>query len=206
MLELRPAVDDDRDALIEICRITEFPMDAPRDPARDPDLLGLVYAAPYPVADASLATVVVARDAADGAEDGDGRVVGYLVATADTRAFEAWLDTVWFPPLRTRYPLGSGAPSEAWLVEHVHHPGAAPDDVVARHPAHLHIDLLDEAQGRGLGRRLIERACAQLAERGVPGVHLGVVAGNDRAIGFYERLGFARFRHEPDVVWMTRAL
>lgn len=199
--ELRPATDDDRDALIEICRITEFPMDAPRDPARDPDLLGLVYAAPYPVADPTLCTVVVAAD-----EVGAERVVGYLVATADTRGFEAWLDREWMPTLRQRYPAGTGAESEAWLVEHVHAPVAAPDDVVADHPAHLHIDLLTEAQGHGLGRRLIERVLGQLADRGVPGVHLGVVAGNTTAIAFYERLGFTRFREEPGVVWMTRAV
>lgn len=197
--ELRPATDDDRDALIEICRITEFPMDAPRDPAGDPDLLGLVYAAPYPVADPTLCTVVVAREAGE-------RVVGYLVATADTRGFEAWLEREWMPALRQRYPAGSGAESEAWLVEHIHTPGTAPDDVVADHPAHLHIDLLTEAQGHGLGRRLIERVLGQLADRGVPGVHLGVVAGNTSAIAFYERLGFTRFREEPDVVWMTRAV
>lgn len=203
--ELRPATDGDRDALIEICRITEFPMDAPRDPERDPDLLGLVYAAPYPVADPTLSTVVVAREAGAGAT-ADGRVVGYLVATADTRAFEAWLEAEWMPQLRRRYPAGSGAESEAWLVEHVHAPGTAPDDVVADHPAHFHIDLLSEAQGHGLGRRLIERVLGQLADRGVPGVHLGVVAGNASAIAFYERLGFVRFREEPDVVWMTRAV
>jgi ribosomal protein S18 acetylase RimI-like enzyme len=201
MFELRPSTDGDRAALIEICRITEFPMNAPRDPARDPDLLGLVYAAPYPVADPGLSTVVVSR-----ADDGAERVVGYLVATRDTRAFESWLETEWMPQLRLRYPAGSGAASEAWLIDHVHSPGTAPDDVVSGHPAHFHIDLLAEAQGHGLGRRLIERVLGQLADRDVPGVHLGVVAENVDAIAFYERLGFTRFRAEPTVVWMTRSI
>lgn len=201
MFELRPATDDDRPALIEICRVTEYPMEAPRDTSRDLDLLGLVYAAPYPVADPSLSTVVVTSD-----EDGAQRVVGYLVATADTRTFEAWLDANWWPELRQRYPAGSGAPSESWLVDHVHSPGAAPADVVAKHPAHFHIDLLTEAQGQGLGRQLVELALRQLNERGVRGVHLGVVPGNTNAITFYERLGFAHFRDEPGVVWMTRSV
>jgi GNAT superfamily N-acetyltransferase len=58
------------------------------------------------------------------------------------------------------------------------------------YPAHLHIDLLPGLQGRGLGRRLIDRLRAALADRGVPAVHLGLDPANTGARAFYERLGF----------------
>ena len=61
--------------------------------------------------------------------------------------------------------------------------------VALRRP-HLHIDLLPRLQGRGVGRRLIERLTASLRAQGVIGLHLHVGAANIRAIGFYQRVGF----------------
>lgn len=45
-------------------------------------------------------------------------------------------------------------------------------------------------RGQGLGRWFMEAALAWFDERGAEQVILGVVAGNDRALGFYERFGF----------------
>ena len=61
----------------------------------------------------------------------------------------------------------------------------------------LHIDLLPQAQGRGLGRQLIERFLAALRAGGVPSVHLGVGERNAGAIAFYERLGFHLLGTDP---------
>ena len=47
-------------------------------------------------------------------------------------------------------------------------------------------------QGRGLGRALVEHACAELAARGCAKVNLQVREGNERAAAFYEALGFER--------------
>ncbi|WP_448059866.1 GNAT family N-acetyltransferase [Cellulomonas hominis] len=80
---------------------------------------------------------------------------------------------------------------DAVLVRRLHHPEEiAPADVLARYPAHLHIDLLPRAQGGGLGRRLITALADALRERGIPGVHLGVEASNTGARAFYARIGF----------------
>ena len=59
------------------------------------------------------------------------------------------------------------------------------------YPAHLHIDLLARAQGRGFGRRMLEQVMATLRQRGCPGAHLGVSMMNTTAYGFYQRLGFS---------------
>ena len=47
-------------------------------------------------------------------------------------------------------------------------------------------------QGRGIGRALVEHACAELAGRGCLKVNLQVRDGNERAAAFYEAIGFAR--------------
>ena len=148
---------------------------------RNPDLLAHLYCGPYPVADPGLTFVV-----AD--EHGLG---GYVVATADTAAFDRWLDERWWPVLRAQYPLvpdpGDGTADHV-LVERLHHwPHVEPP---AGFPAHLHIDLLPRLQGQGWGRRLIAALADELRGRGVPGLHLGVDARNTGAIAFYRRLGF----------------
>jgi ribosomal protein S18 acetylase RimI-like enzyme len=45
---------------------------------------------------------------------------------------------------------------------------------------------------RGIGRALVEHACAELAARGCGKVNLQVRDGNETAAAFYEGLGFAR--------------
>jgi ribosomal protein S18 acetylase RimI-like enzyme len=53
------------------------------------------------------------------------------------------------------------------------------------------ISVLPMAQGRGIGRALVEHASAKLAERGVHTMTLRVVEANAQARGFYARMGFA---------------
>lgn len=46
--------------------------------------------------------------------------------------------------------------------------------------------------GEGLGGRLLDHAEAAVAERGGERITLGVMAENDRAVGFYEAAGYER--------------
>jgi GNAT superfamily N-acetyltransferase len=62
----------------------------------------------------------------------------------------------------------------------------------ARWPAHLHIDLLPGARGRGAGRRLVTCWLDSLRERRVPGCHLQTFAENSDALAFFESMGFVR--------------
>jgi ribosomal protein S18 acetylase RimI-like enzyme len=56
------------------------------------------------------------------------------------------------------------------------------------HPAH---------RRAGLARRLLNAACAHARGQGVLQVHLSVNAGNLRALGLYEALGFKAYGREP---------
>ncbi|WP_336707940.1 GNAT family N-acetyltransferase [Oerskovia sp. USHLN155] len=157
----------------------------------NPHLLGHVYAGPYPVADPGLTIVHVD-------EHGLG---GYVVGTADTLAFEEWLEAVWWPALRTQYPRSLAVDprdgTHDWeRVAHLHDVLVTPDELYERYPAHLHVDLLPRIQGSGVGRRLIAELVARLRDRGVPGLHLGVGSGNPGARAFYERVGFVSARDE----------
>jgi ribosomal protein S18 acetylase RimI-like enzyme len=190
-VRIRPAVTDDRAALYEICLLTG---DAGEDASAryvDDDLLGDVWVGPYLALEPDLAFV---------AEDG-GVAVGYVLAAADTAAFESACEASWWPRLRVRYPdaptSGALTPDQE-LHRWIHHPPPTPAELLADHPAHLHIDLLPQAQGLGLGRRLIDTLLGALRDRGVRGVHLGVDADNHRAMGFYEHLGFTRLGPDHD--------
>ncbi|GAA4622162.1 GNAT family N-acetyltransferase [Cellulomonas oligotrophica] len=178
---LRPFHPSDLAGMYRVClRTGDAGGDATRL-YRQPELLGHLYAGPYPVADPGLTFVVVD-------EQGVG---GYVVGTADTARFDDWLEEHWWPPLRAAHPRvgdpGDGTQDHV-LVERIH----AWERVVPPEgfPAHLHVDLLPHLQGQGWGRRLIGALADALRERGVPGLHLGVSAANTSAIAFYERLGF----------------
>lgn len=153
---------------------------------RDPDLLGHVYAGSYIAHGRGTQLVVV---------DDEG-VAGYLLSTDDTLAFEAWCAAEWWPPLQARYPRLDDDSADANMIRHIHEPERTPDELAQEFPAHLHIDLDERARGSGLGRVLIERLIAELRERGVVGLHLGVDIENPNAIGFYEHLGFREVDRE----------
>lgn len=157
----------------------------------NPDLLGHVYVGPYLAADPACCLALV----------DDAGVAGFVVATADTTAFERWRDEVWLPPLRAQYPIGSGTGRDRALTALLHHPQPTPPALLAPYPAHLHIDLLPRVQGQGWGRRLIDELCDRLRSRGVTGLHLGVGVDNVRAIGFYERLGLTEALRTEGTIW-----
>ncbi len=180
MLSIRPATSADLPATYRICLLTG---DAGEDATHlhaDPDLLGHVYVGPYIVGQPEHALVL-----AD-----DAGVAGYCLAVPDTRAFEAWAETSWWPDLRRRYPMVDADTPDAELIRLIHEPPTAPEAVVMRYPAHLHIDLLARARGHGHGRALMEQQLAGLRRAGVSGAHLGVADTNANAIEFYRHLGF----------------
>lgn len=199
MSTIRQAELRDVPGIYRVCLETGDP--AAADRGRNPDLLGHLYAGPYVAGEPELARVIA---------DGDG-IAGYFFGCADTLAFDQWCERHWWPPLRAQYPLGSGAAEDASYIRQLHEPQHPPADVAAAYPAHLHIDLLDRARGKGYGRELVDWLCGELATRGVPGIHLGVGSDNDNAIAFYRHLGFSAAIDDVDTddtesLWMTRPL
>lgn len=194
---VRGVTVQDVPALREICRLTGDSGGDASALTAFPDLLGDVYAAPYAHHEAAFGSVVV---------DGDGPA-GYVLGCRDTAVFEQWREEHWWPGLRRRLPPADAFAGrfDEWLLGIVH-AGVTPEPVWSTHPSHLHIDLLPRVQGRGFGRRLIERVCAQLAAAGSPGVHLGVSARNPGAVEFYRRTGFVELSRTPHAHTFGREL
>jgi ribosomal protein S18 acetylase RimI-like enzyme len=196
-MNIRPYRPADEPALYEIClRTGEGGRDATGLYA-DPRLLGHLYVGPYLALAPELAFVL---------DDGAGAPVGYVLGALDTERFEAACEVSWWPALRRRYPdpADPRTPDER-LAALIHHPPVRSRDIADRYPSHLHIDLLPVAQGRGHGRALMRRLLDALATAGSPGVHLGVAASNERAIGFYRRMGFAELETFPTHLTMGRS-
>ncbi len=184
MVDIRPYRADDLDKLYDICLRTS---DSGADGTHlhgDPKLVGHVYAGAYGAI--SPETAFIAEDA-----EGPG---GYIVGPVDTYAFEKRCEAEWWPRLRERYPDPAGDP-KVWLwdermAHHIHHPDRMPRRINTLYPAHLHINLLPRLQGRGLGRRMIDRWLDEVRSRGANGAHLAVGTRNTRAVRFYRAYGF----------------
>ena len=192
----RPDRAQDRDDVYDVCvRTAEAGEDA-RGVLSQDDLWGDIFAGPYLELEPELAFVL---------DDGE-RVVGYVLGAAGTARWAAAHRARWLPRVADRYPLPvAPATREEHLVHLLHHPEDNVRPELAAYPAHLHIDVLPEYQGGGHGRALIAAFVGALADRGVPGVHLGVLAANTRARGFYAHLGFHELPVvEPDVVYLGR--
>ncbi len=178
---LRPYRSADLPSLYRICLLTGADGGDASGRYRDPELLGHYYAAPYAVLEPELCFVLTA----------DGEPCGYVLGAKDTAAFSDRAEREWFPELRARLPRPAedDTSADANLLRLIH-AGYALHPDLCDYPAHLHIDLLPVAQGRGWGRRLIGRFLAALRERGMSAVHLGVSERNTGAITFYEKTGF----------------
>ncbi|TFD88640.1 GNAT family N-acetyltransferase [Cryobacterium lactosi] len=185
---MRPYEPRDLTDLYEICVRTGASGGDATGQYESDNLLGDIFAAPYATLEPELAYVV---------DTGD-RVSGYLVGTANTSSFVERYREDWLPRFDARYPLVEPAvTAHQKMVARGHNPNSMITPGTELFPAHLHIDLLPQLQGQGLGRVLLRTLLAALRERDVPGVHLGVDINNLGARAFYSRLGFRPLPTDP---------
>ncbi len=182
---IRPARPGDEAGAYHVCLKTgDHGRDGEALYRDDPEALGRIFVGPYLAFEPRLALIL---------EDAQG-ICGYALGALDSRAFYARYESEWRPALCAQFPEPAGDP-QAWPPSRqihylYHHPDYHCPEPYAEYPSHLHIDLLERAQGRGYGRRMLQRVMDSLREMGSPGAHLGVSVRNTPAVGFYERLGF----------------
>lgn len=141
--------------------------------------------------------------------EAEGRVIGYVTAALDTHAFRRTLN--WrIGPWAVLKAIGRGAlfTRPAWNMlraafkprgqKVIPHPPLPP-----AYPAHVHLNIAEGFRGHHVGERLMEAALAQMAARGIPGVHAGVRADNPRACAFFEHMDFQAIGHY-DVILPTQ--
>lgn len=183
--QMRRARPGDQAAAYHVCLKTgDYGRDGEPFYRDDPDALGRIFVGPYLAFEPALAWVL---------EDAQG-VCGYALGSLDSRAFYQRYEAEWRPSLCREFPFPPGDASSWTRAQKVHSWYHQPDyfcpEPEAQYPSHLHIDLLERAQGRGWGRRMLEQVMGQLRDLGSPGAHLGVANPNTSAAAFYRRLGF----------------
>ncbi|KAF8165219.1 acyl-CoA N-acyltransferase [Crassisporium funariophilum] len=190
-LKIRKANEADAPALSRICLLTGDAGASAEHLHEFGELPGLVYAVPYVKSPTTWGFVLE--------DEATGEVVGYILGSTDTRAYERYLAEHWWPSLAEKYPpermTKSGDVQYANLLRNMH---TASDANVAFSPAHLHIDILEKYQKQGWGRKLIASAVEFLIGEGIQGVWLGLDPRNEGARIFYERLRFASIVGAPD--------
>ncbi len=182
---LRPARPGDQAGAYYVCLKTgDFGKDGEPYYRDDPDALGRIFVGPYLAYEPEFSLIL---------EDKEG-ICGYAFGALDSRKFYDRYEKEWRPKLCAQFPMPQGDPSTWTRAQTVHSWYHQPDYTMPepydQYPSHLHIDLLERAQGRGFGRRMMEMVMEKLRQRGSPGAHLGVSMMNTTAYGFYLRLGF----------------
>ena len=182
---IRPVRSGDQPGAYHVCLKTgDYGKDGEPFYCEDPKALGRIFVGPYLAYEPELSLIL---------EDKQG-ICGYALGAFDSRAFFARYEAEWRHDLCARFPEPQGDPSHWTRAQQVHswyhHPDYFWPEPYEAYPSHLHIDLLERARGRGIGRRMLEQVMDKLRRLGSPGAHLGVSTLNTPAFGFYQRLGF----------------
>lgn len=175
--------ESDRSELYHVCLATGDSGASAIHLYNEKDMLGEIYVGPYLSFQPDLSLTLVQNG-----------ISGYALAALDTRSFEDILSRHWWPYILEKYSNRSPEnfnEREKDLFGYIQNPPIRPEEVVKDYPSHLHIDLLEKAQGRGIGKAMMQLILKSLRDKGSPGVHLGMGAKNARAFAFYTKLGFS---------------
>lgn len=135
------------------------------------------------------------------AEHAVGKPLGYILGTCNLRQYQNWiiayLPRLLLRALRGEYPgLLRSLP---YLLRMARYPTyLAPPET---YPAQLHINLLRESRGLGLGNRLMEAYLSCLRSRNVAGVQLSTTRENTAALGLYQKFGFGVYSEYQSPLW-----
>ncbi len=181
-LSIRPYHPSDLPQLYRICLQTAHHGADGSHLFSDPDLMGHFFLGPFATLEPELCFILLENN----------YPMGYICATKDVPNFRQNCEHHWFPPLREQYPPNNSTSLTAAEEElyTLIHEGIDLNDDVADYPARLHIALLPAVQRRGGGRQLMQTLITQLKALDVPALHLEVSRRNQRAIAFYEAVGF----------------
>jgi ribosomal protein S18 acetylase RimI-like enzyme len=187
---VRPYEPEDRARVRYICFVTGYMGDPVEWLWRDAESFATIFSGYYTDAEPESALV---------AEIG-GEVVGYLLGCVDSR--RAWnpAAVVGRQILHRGLAFRPGTAGFVWrsvgdvMADAVRRRLPPAPVVDPRWPAHLHIDLLRQARGRGVGAALMRRWLDRLRAQEVAGCHLETIAENTGAIAFFESRGFERRR------------
>jgi ribosomal protein S18 acetylase RimI-like enzyme len=131
--------------------------------------------------------------------ESEGEILGYVLGSPDPGQYGRSLRRVLLRMLPRLTPLRQTWASLPYLLRAGRYPSPHAD--WQQFPAHLHINLLPEARGLGLGRRLLTGHLDLLRGAGVVGVQLSTTSENRAALELYRRLGFVLMATATTPLW-----
>jgi ribosomal protein S18 acetylase RimI-like enzyme len=72
---------------------------------------------------------------------------------------------------------------------------------IKKYPGELHINLSEQARGKGIASLLMQKLMDAFAFDHVPGIQLNTTTENKAAIKLYERFGFSLYQKKPSYLW-----
>ena len=189
-VSLRPAILSDLPQLLQVCIQTANAGQGATHLHNLQDLYGEIYVAPYVIHEPGFAFSLIAGD----------EVVGYLLGVLDTGKFEDKLDSAYWPATKAKYNSITEdlTPHDLSLIKELGKQGFSQPKLISKYPSHLHIDIIQAHQGLGYGKSMIVHLLNELKSAGSAGVHLHMAARNERAKGFYQKLGFSEVSTDGD--------
>ena len=184
----------DTSAVYEICLKTGNSGQDATHLFSDPLVLGHIYVGPYMEFEPQSVFIL---------EDDQGPC-GYIMGALDSQTYYQWMHSEWLPKIRVNYKKPTGNPN-TWdetekITDLLFHPVA--QRLLTDNPAHLHIDLLSRAQGKGQGKLLMDRFIDYLRDNKIPGLHLELSSNNDRAFNFYRKYGIEELDRDNESIIM----
>lgn len=168
---IRLAEDKDLKDIEHICRMTAGPQ-----ARRDEEIgrkISLTYSTYYARAEQETSFVL----------DDGGKAVGYILCAPD---YSKYAKGYRKNEVRKLWKVERRQSCKAYFLPLGYLP------FKKKYPAHLHIDILEDYQGKGYGSQLMDALLTKLKSMGIPGVMLIVDKDNTGAQRFYERKGFSK--------------
>ena len=117
-------------------------------------------------------------------------VCGYILCAKDLKAYEENAYPYYLTLKELDEVKAERFPTSNREMEHFY----------PEYPAHIHIDILEEYTGNGVGSKLMQALFEVLKEEKVPGICVLVDTNNKRAVRFYEKMGFKAFEENPGIM------
>ncbi|MBD3229358.1 MAG: GNAT family N-acetyltransferase [Candidatus Lokiarchaeota archaeon] len=142
----------------------------------------------------------------------NNKIVGYILGTLNTEKQEKFfaIKMIWRILLRLVFVSWWRYPNILKVLVHLicQAPKALGNngvlnqkDINDKFPAHLHIDILETYQRKGIGSKFINRFEDHLRKHGIKGVHLGTSSKNVKAIPFYKKNGYKIIKIGDSTLW-----
>lgn len=171
---IRPYRPEDQKSVQEICiQTSSIPARTPKDILFLLTMYNDCYTEQYPN------FCFVAADSED-------HPIGYILCASEYNSYCDVFRKIYLPRLKQRTITRWIAACTASKAEEKQMKKLAERG----YPAHMHIDILDAYQRRGIGTQLLQRLKGHLRDQNIHGLCLGVGSGNKKGVAFYRKQGF----------------